>query len=110
MSGSPTFERYLETRGIDIASSVVPKSITENDETLGRCAGAWKANRAEIEAVVMARVAELREELILRAAPYEVVILREKIVQLLTIFDDFEKLTAEFDRREADKKAAGSAK
>lgn len=104
-----TFERYLETRGVDIASMPMPKSITENNDTLARVAGAWKTNRAEIEAVVMARIAELREELILRAAPYEVVILREKIVQLLAIFDDFEKLTAEFDRREAEK-AAGGAK
>jgi hypothetical protein len=94
---------YLNTRGVEITKRRKPIEITEDEGMLHDVAGVWKEGKDEIRLVVQARCDQIREKLIFSCQPYEVAILRQALVELAGILHDFEKINAEFGKREKDK-------
>jgi len=88
---SDNLSKYLLERGVNITSNDLDPKITEDTVLLGKVAGAWKTNKEEITAVIQARMNRIREDLILNCIPQETVVLRQVLVELAGIIDDFEK-------------------
>jgi len=105
---SSELERYLYNRGIEITGRQKPLEISEDAELLNAVAGAWTSDKEAIQAVVRARIDVLREKLICTALPQEVVVLRNAMVELAGILEDFENIHAEFSEREKNKPEAES--
>ena len=97
---SDKLEQYLLERGINIHESKLDPKITESDEKLANIAGTWASGNEEIKMVIRARMAQIRERIIVNALPVEVPVLRQALVELAGVIEDFEKYTAEFEERQ----------
>lgn len=105
----PTLEEYMLSRGIEIEHTDLEKAITEDTQTLGAIAGTWENGSSEIELVVRKRIQKLREYIVMKATPYELISYRERMVELIGFLEDFEKYTEEFRKREPiDKNTGGT--
>lgn len=97
-----TLSDYLKSRDIQFPQTQVDlfQEGEQGAEALKNAAQAWSSNEAGIRAVIEHRVGKIRSELLLKAAPEEVIVLRQSLVELVSILDDFKQATAEFKRRE----------
>lgn len=100
---SSELERYLYNRRVDINDGKKPLEISENEALLAEVAGAWKTDKNAIQAVVRARLDALREKLIFSALPQEVPVIRQAMVELAGVLEDFETVYNEYANREAQK-------
>lgn len=107
---SSELEKYLYNRGIEISGRQKPLEISEDADLLTRVAGAWTSDKEAIQAVVRARIDVLREKIICTALPQEVVVIRDSMIELAGILEDFEKIHAEFTEREKNKPEASPEK
>ena len=118
MENSTLLEKYLIERGLfqptDVVKAIVSgqkevpvgEEILNNDDLLARVAGMYQTNRSALEAVVRARIYPLVVELVMRAYPQETIVLRQSILEVSAILDDFKKYSDEYNRRQQNKEPA----
>lgn len=92
--------KYLNARGIEIINREVPLEITNDEELVADIAGVWKTSNEGIRAVIQARCDILTNKLVFDCLPYEVPIIRQTLIELGGILEDFEKISQEFNSRE----------
>lgn len=104
-------EKYLVERGLfeptDVVKAIVSgkqevpvgEEILNNDDLLGQCAGMYQNNQRALEAVIRARILPLVVELVMRAYPQETIVIRQSILEVAKILDDFKKYSDEYTRR-----------
>ena len=78
----------------------VGEEILGNDETLGQVADLWQNKHKALEAVIRARIRSLVLELVVVAEPTETIVIRQSMLELVSVLDDFKKYTDEHTRRE----------
>jgi hypothetical protein len=93
------FEEYLLERGLYEHTKDVGNEILENDELLHELADVWRGHRKAIELLLQARMQPIREELVMRALPVEVPVLRQNMLEVAAIADDLERYATEHERR-----------
>jgi hypothetical protein len=99
---------YMMKRGLnEPESQPMKEKILENEELVASIAGTWRTNKDAITAVVLARIMQNKQELVERAIPEEVLILRQIFMELEAVLKDFEDYALEQERRE--KSAKGNA-
>lgn len=118
---STLLEKYLIERGLfqptDVVKAImsgqkevpVGEEILNDDDLLARVAGMYQTNRSALEAVVRARIYPLVMELVMRAYPQETIVLRQSILEIASILDDFKKYSDEYNRRQNNKSQATPA-
>lgn len=94
----PLFEKYILSRGLIEPNTDFRKVVFEDKELLSAAAGIYRGSKHIIEAVIRARIGVIEHELVTEAEPYEVLFLRQAMVEVAMIFDDFEKYAAEYER------------
>jgi len=100
---------YLKERDIEFPKPQVDlyQEGEQGAEALKNASEAWSSHQAGIRAVIEHRIGKMREELLLRARPEEVMVIRQALVEVVSILDDFKQATAEFKRREDAQDEAG---
>jgi len=96
---SVSLEQYLYTRGLTEPDRDLDTTILDTPELLAKAGAAWVDNKEAIQLVVRSKISKLREELELRAIPQEVPVLRQAIVELVGLLDDFQRYAEEHKRR-----------
>ena len=110
MDTSKLLEQYLFNRGlfnpakvgqniIEGQESVIGGEILSNDDLLAKVSNLWTSNKEAITAVVKERILANITELVLKAFPQETIVLRQVILELSQILNDFEKYSSEHLRR-----------
>lgn len=95
----PLLEKYLLETAVYDPAHALSDEILDQDELLGSVAQAWTTNGDAIRAVVRQRLSKIRTALVMTATPYEVLPLRQALVEVAAILEDFERYTAEADAR-----------
>ena len=106
--------KYLLERGLfqptDVVKLVLGQKevpigdeILNNDDLLERVAGMYQSNEKALEAVIRARILPNIIELLLRARPEETIVLRQVILELVEVLNDFKKYSDEHTRRKESK-------
>lgn len=93
------FAQYVISRGYIMPGEDMDATILANDELLSAIAGLWRNSKHVIEAIIKARIYPIQMELVREATPYEVPILRQAMIEVAFIGDDFERYAREFERR-----------
>lgn len=108
----PLLDKYLTERGLfepgELVKAIaqggkevlIGQEILNDDEVLARVAGAWQSNYSAIEAVIKARIYAIVVEMVMSAYPQEVIVLRQSMVEIAKILEDFKKYNEEHLRRE----------
>lgn len=96
---SDLFEKYLITRGIVKPNEDMNEALLANDEFLAEIAGMFEGHPRALLAIIQARVHKITKELVQEATPYEVIILRQAMVEVAALYDDFERYAQEYRRR-----------
>ena len=110
MDTSKLLEQYLFNRGlfnpaqigqniIEGQEGAIGGEILSNDDLLEKVSNSWTSNKEAITAVIKARILSNITELILKAFPQETIVLRQVILELSQILNDFEKYSSEHLRR-----------
>ena len=110
MDTSKLLEQYLFNRGlfnpakigqniIEGQESVIGGEILSNDDLLEKVSNSWTSNKEAITAVIKARILSNIAELVLKSFPQETIVLRQVILELSQILNDFEKYSSEHLRR-----------
>src|SRR3954465_1468779 len=86
-----SLEQYLLSRELMEPDRELDKEILETPDLLAKAGLAWGTSKDGIRLVVRARLMKLRQELIFRAYPQEVPVLRQAIVELANLLDDVER-------------------
>lgn len=92
--------KYLNARGIEVINRQKPLEITNSEELLAEVAGIWRTSKEALKAVIQARCDIITNKLIFESLPYETVILRQALLELSGILEDFENIFQEFNNRE----------
>ena len=92
-----SLEEYFLSRDIDLTKD--KQSLLEDDNLLNIAATAWGANQDGIQAVIEDRMQKIRHEIIFSCTPYELIPLREKLVVLAQLLEDFENAHIENTKR-----------
>ena len=95
--------KHLIQTGLYEPNTDFDAAILENDALLSEIAAIWQGHEGTIKAIVQARLQPIREELVMNAHPASVLILREVMLELSALYQDFERYTAEYERRKKDK-------
>jgi len=93
------FEQYLIRRGLVKPSEDMNEALLNSEEFLAEIAGIWEGHKPAIEALIKARLYPIERELVQEATPYEVMILRQSMLEVAFLYDDFERYTQEYHRR-----------
>ncbi len=93
----------LTARGLVDTKRDFPKEILENEEVLAQIAGIFNTYEKGLTALIQARIHEIKEELVMKATPAEVIVLRQCMLEVAQIFDDCKKYKIEYGKREAGK-------
>lgn len=108
----PLLEEYLIGRELfdpnDVVSEIIAgikeipvgEEILSNDETLGQVADLWLNKKKALESVIRARIRSLVLELVLIAEPAETIVIRQSMLELVAVLDDFKKYNEEHTRRQ----------
>ena len=110
MDTSKLLEQYLFNRGlfepakigqniIEGQQEAVGGEILSNDDLLSKVSNLWTSHKEAVIAVIKARILTNITELVLKAFPQETIVLRQVILELSQILNDFEKYSNEHLRR-----------
>src|SRR3990167_3453434 len=109
MDTSKLLEQYLFNRGLFIPAQIgqniiegqetVGGEILSNDDLLSKVSNLWTSHKEAVIAVIKARILTNITELVLKAFPQETIVLRQVILELSQILNDFEKYSNEHLRR-----------
>lgn len=94
-----SLEQYLLARGLSEPDRDLDTEILETPELLAKAAAAWVDSKEGIRLVVRSRLLKIRQELIFDAIPQEVPVLRQAVMELAGLLEDFERFAAENARR-----------
>src|SRR4051794_1659721 len=92
-------QAYLIERELYAPDTDVKQAILEDDALLAELAGIWLGHKTALQKLLQARIQPIREKMVLRAHPAEVMVLRQAIVELGALFSDLEGYAAEHERR-----------
>lgn len=84
-------EKYLLERGLHEPDRELDREILETPDLLAKAHTAWSHGKEGIHLVVRSRLMKIREELIFRCVPQEVPVLRQALVEVASLLDDFER-------------------
>lgn len=98
----PLLQRYIERKLIE-PSTDHRQEVFDNAELLEGAAGVWRGSKHILEGVIRARIAQIQHEIVAEAEPYELLFLRQAMVEVAFIFDDFEAYARESERRKKEK-------
>lgn len=84
-------EKYLLDRGLSEPDRELDREILETPELLAKAATAWSHGKEGILLVVRSRLMKIRQELLFKAVPQEVMVLRQALVEVASLLDDFER-------------------
>lgn len=84
-------EKYLFKRKLTEPDRDLDREILETPDLLAKVHTAWDHGKEGIRLVVRSRLMRIRQELIFRALPQEMVVLRQALVELASLLDDFER-------------------
>lgn len=110
-----SLEEYLTKRGLFEPTKVIKavmsgqKEVPVGDEILNdsdmlaKVAGMWQSNQPVLEAVIRARIYPILVDLTMSAFPQETIVLRQSILELAEVLNDFKRYNDEHIRREQTK-------
>jgi len=101
-----TISEYLRARGLTLqplTKDAEIDTVLNNEELLNGAVNAWNNYERAITAVVQSRVNSIAMELLTKASPEEVVVMRQSLVELGAILKDFQVYVAEANRRNSKK-------
>lgn len=94
-----SLEQYLLSRELTEPDRDLDTEILDTPELLSKAAAAWLDSKEGIRLVVRSRLMKVRQELIFTAIPQEVPVLRQALLELANLLDDFERYANENARR-----------
>lgn len=103
---------YLLSRGLSLDPAVIEgdyDAVMSNEALLQEAAELWTAHKGLITAILQARINALGRQILIKAIPQEVIVLRQAVVEVGALTDDFEKYKGEWERRKAPDKPAEDA-
>lgn len=112
MSNNLGLAEYLLARGIRLEPTAIDAKtdpILQNAELLQAAAETWQGKENIITQTIQARVNAIANRIQTDATPYEVTPLRDCLVEVAAIIDDFRRYAAEHDRRTKKKDAEEGA-
>lgn len=103
MENSAIIEKFLVERGLNEPKKTPTKeAILADDELLAKIAS---IDPLALHALIQGRIDYNREELVMRAVPAEVFVLRQIMLELSEVMVDHETFRIENDRRVKDREA-----
>ncbi len=91
---------YLYQRGLDLDPIKVESDpILEDEDRLREAADMWNEHQNALRLVIQARVNAIGKHLLNKAIPQETIVLRQALVEVGAIVDDFVKYSSEWERR-----------
>src|SRR4051812_10146397 len=91
-------EHYLLDRELQEPDRDIDREILETPDLLAKAATAWSHGKEGIRLVVRSRLMKIRQELLFKAVPQEVMVLRQSLVELAALLDDFERYSNAHER------------
>lgn len=94
MGETKTFEQYMLSCGIKFPKDLIQSDDIINDpEKLARVGDMVKTYREELRLIIEARIAPLREEMLMNCTPYELLELRRCVMEIASIMNDIDSYT-----------------
>lgn len=91
MNETKTLNQYLLSCGIHLPKPLIQSDEIINDpEKLARVGDMVNTYKDEIRLIIEARIAPLREELLMECLPYEVLELRRAIMEIASLMNDID--------------------
>lgn len=84
-------EKYLLERKLHEPDRDLDREILETPDLLAKAHTAWDHGKEGIRLVVRSKLMKIRKELIFKAVPQETVVLRQALVEIASLLDDFER-------------------
>ncbi len=95
-----TLTEYLLKRELVLKPTDIDKDeILEDDNVLTSVSGVWGSHHETITKVIQQRVNAIAKRLIADTIPEETIVLRQSLVELSAILDDFKGYADEMERR-----------
>jgi hypothetical protein len=92
--------QYLRQRGLYMSFEEENDPVFEaEDETLNRLATVWNTYKDDITLLINRKINQMKEELLMKARPEEVIVIRQSMVDMASLLDDFEKISQEMEKR-----------
>lgn len=93
-----TLESFLLKRKIDLTKQPITADEIKSDKLmLAKVGGLLNDNGDVLRLIIEARIDVIRAELLMRATPYETIVLRQAIVEVALLLDDIEGYQAASD-------------
>ena len=93
---------YLRKRGLILNPIDIEQDpVLETEGAAEGVAGLWEGHAPLIRMIIQARVNAIGSQLLKKAVPEEVPVLRQAFVEVGAIIDDFERYAAEARRRKS---------
>jgi len=97
-----SISEYLRTRGLSLDPVEVDTDpIMESEQLINEAGELWEGKKNLITMVLQARINAIAKQILEKAQPEEVLVLRQSLVELGAIVTDFEKYKGESLRRKA---------
>jgi hypothetical protein len=96
-----SLSQYLRTRGLYLDAKIVEKNddpILGQEGLLKEATKMWETKQSLLTMVIQARIDAIGNYILHKAIPEEVIVMRQAIVELSAILDDFNKYKAEYGR------------
>lgn len=91
MSEPLSFEQYCLSKGLNMPKDLCKsEDILNSPEKLSRVGNMCKEYKEELKLIIEARIAPLREELLMDCTPYEVLEIRRVIMEIATLLSDID--------------------
>ena len=95
-----SLSEYLRARGLSLDPQIVDEdSVLNDDLVIKEVADLWQGHQGAIVMVLQARINALGKVILEKAPPEEVLVLRQCMVEIGAIIDDFRKYHSESERR-----------
>lgn len=96
-----TLSEYLRARGLNLDPTLIDQDLVLSDTLLTKeIAELWGSRSNAIKAVLQARINAIAKDILEKAIPEEVSVLRQSLVEIGAIVNDFESYVAEQKRRD----------
>lgn len=109
MNTPRTLSEYLFNRGLVLDPVKIQEKddeILNDDKLLEEAGQMFQAHGGIFQKAIQARINAIAYELLVEAVPEEVPVLRQALVEVTAILDDFRRYEAEAKRREAQRQRA----
>lgn len=97
------FKNYLLRRGLFDPVKASKEEILDNEERLAKIAELFNTYKDALNDLLLARINGLRDQVYTEIAPHELIIYRQAMIEVATIFDDAMSFATEYNRRKEEK-------